>query len=132
MKWNGSNVDRTIFRHIIGRGDDGRGKRDGIPNIIRSVIADLDPVGTARMLDGNELAACERLDRGLGFLDAFVPQNAQMHLAIGGRMVTENFRPIDVPVSKKRVGIARDGEEKGAAIGARKFSEVFVIVRRGG
>ena len=77
------------------------------------------------------MAAGERFDRGRGFLDAFVPQNAQVRLAIRGRRLAENRRPIDVPVNKKRVRIARDGEEKSAAVGSRQFAKIFVIAKRG-
>jgi hypothetical protein len=52
-----------------------------------------------------------------------------MDLAIGRRIVAEHFGPIDVPVGEERVGIARDGEEKRAAIRARELAEVFEILR---
>jgi hypothetical protein len=131
MKWDRRDIDRAVFRHIIRRRDDGRGEPDGIPNVVRRVIADLDAVRTARVLDGDEMAAGERLHRGGRFFHALVPQHAQVRLAIGRRILAEDFGPIDVPVGEKRVRIARDGKEKSAAVRARELAEIFVIAGGG-
>lgn len=129
MKRDRRDVDGAIFRDVVGRGDDRLGKRDGVPDIGRRVIADLYAIRTAGVLHRNEMAPRHRLNCSGRFLDAFVPQSAQMDLAIGWRVVAEDFRPIDVPVSEESVGIAPDGEEKRAAIRARELAEVFEILR---
>src|ERR1051326_9455823 len=83
------------------------------------------------MGDGKEMAAGERLDRRGAFLNSFMPQNAQVRLAIDRRSRAEYRRPINIPVNEYRMGIARDREEKAAAVGTGQFAQVLVVARRG-
>src|SRR5438876_10018464 len=53
-----------------------------------------------------------------------------MHLAIGWRTVPENVPPIDFPIGEKGMWIPGDPKENGSPVGARKFSQVFVIPGR--
>ena len=137
MKWHGRDVDRPSLTDIFRRRHDRVRSRDGIPDIGWFVVAELDAIGAARVRDRNQMTSGQRLDRRRCFLNSFVPQNTQVHLAIRGRVLAKDGGPIDVPVNEERVRIARDGEEKRSAVGAWKFSEIFVVrghrvVRRGG
>ena len=71
------------------------------------------------------MTASERFDRGSGFLDSFMPQNAEVHLAIDWRRITEQGRPIDVPINENRVRIPRHGEQKCPAVGALEVHRDF-------
>ena len=82
------------------------------------------------MEHGKKLAAGERFDGGAGFFDAFVPQSAQVHLAIDWWRLAKDEGPIDVLVNKNRVRIAGDGKKKRAAVRTRQFAEALVISER--
>ena len=127
MKRHGRDINRFRLADILRRRDDGVRSRDGIPDIRRLIVAELDPIRAARVRDGNQMTPGQRFHRHRRLFDSFVPQNAQVHFAIRGRVIPKNNGPIDIPINKKRVRIARDREEKRSTVGARKFSELFVI-----
>src|SRR5205823_7887019 len=104
------------------------GSGDGIPNTLRRVIPNFNPISAARPRHTEVRLTRHRFGWSAGFLGAVAAVDAQMHLSIYRFGVLKNRRPIDAPISKNRAWIACDGEEKGRTINTRQFDGIRIKV----
>src|SRR5436190_2640289 len=78
MKRDRSDVDWSVGGDVIGRGDHGGRNSDGIPNFVRRVITDLDPIRTARVRYRKKVTAGKRLYCRSRFFDSLMPQHPKV------------------------------------------------------
>ena len=127
MKRNRGNIDIYFFGNTFRRHDHFIGRRDGVPLVSRLIITDFDAISSARLRDERVITSEHRLDQRLRFFAAVRLYNTQINLSIDRLGFCEHAGPIDIPISEKRAGIARDGKEDWLTVDAWKLRELDEI-----
>src|SRR6266487_2998580 len=111
MKWNRGQIDISIVdetvawhRYFIGCGD-------GIPNIRRLIVPNLDMISAVRSRNCDGTIARHRFDGHAVFFDTVRTIYAEMSLAIHRHRFRKDCRPVDTPISEDCSRIARDGKQ---------------------
>src|SRR4029453_18033889 len=120
MKWNRGQTDLSVVgetvawhRHFIGCGD-------GIPNICRLIIPNLNMIRAVRSRNCDETIARHRLDGYALFFDTVRAIHAEMSLSIHRDRFRKDYRPVDTPISKDCSGVARDRKQDRRAMNPRE------------
>src|SRR6266508_1215813 len=111
MKWNCGQIGISVtsetvarHRHLIGGGD-------GIPNVRRLIVPNLDMISAVRSRNCDGTNARHRFDGYALFFDTLRAIHAEMSLAIHRHRFRKNCQPVDTPISEDCSRIARDGKQ---------------------
>src|SRR6266487_2812636 len=120
MKWNRGQIDISIVdetvawhRYFIGCGD-------GIPNIRRLIVPNLDMISAVRSRNCDGTIARHRFDGHAVFFDTVRTIYAEMSLAIHRHRFRKDCRPVDTPISEDCSRVACDRKQARRAMNPRE------------
>ena len=108
MKRNRGKINICNFRDAVGRQGNLIGGGDGMPNIGRLIVTNLNTICAARLRNGEVTIAGHRLDCCARFFDPAPAAHPEMNLSIHRRGFGKDCWPINIPISENGVWIARD------------------------
>src|SRR6266487_72024 len=131
MKWNRGQIDISIVdetvawhRYFIGCGD-------GIPNIRRLIVPNLNMITPARSRNCDGTIARQRLDGYPLFFDTVRAVHAEMRLSIHRHCFRKDRRPIDAPVGEDCARVAGDRKQDRRAMNPWKpdvLAELYLLL----